>query len=115
MQITLKKAVSAFFMLFSMLMVLLGIAFIWHYIPPNNWLGILPEAEYIEDELWYKQNAWLGWALVFCGFTTFSFAFFTRKQAAQTGRYVLGVLVALALSLVLATIALEVLTSFLNS
>ncbi len=115
MQISRKKAIPAFFILFSILMLLLGMAFIWHYIPPNNWLGILPEGEFVEDELWYKQNAWMGWALVFCGFTTLSFAFFTRKQATNMGRYVLGVLVALSLSLVLATILLEVLTSFLNS
>lgn len=75
----------------------------------------MPGGEFVEDELWYEQNAWMGWALVFCGFTTLSFTFFTRKQAAKTGRYVLGVLVALSLSLVIAAIVLEVLISYLNS
>jgi hypothetical protein len=112
MHISPKNVLPAFFMLFSLLTLLLGMAFIWHYIPPNGWLGIMPEGDFVEDELWYQQNTLMGWALVFCGFTTLSFAFFTRRQAIKPGRYVLGVLVSLALSLVLATLALELVTSF---
>lgn len=114
MQITIQKAVPIFFMLFSVLMLLLGLAFVWHYVPPNNWLGVMPEGDFVEDESWYQQNTLMGWALAFCGITTMSFAFFTRKQAKRVGRYVIGVLISLVLSAILASIAIELVTSFLN-
>ncbi len=75
----------------------------------------MPEGDFVEDEMWYRENTLAGWGLLFCGFTTFIFALFTRKKVESTGKYALGVLVALVLSMLVSALALELLTTIINA
>ncbi len=75
----------------------------------------MPEGDFVEDEMWYRENTLAGWGLLFCGFTTLIFALFTRKKVASLGKYALGILVALVLSMLVSALVLELLTTIINA
>ena len=113
MQITLKKAVPALVILLALFLLLLGLAFILNYIPPNGLVGIMPEGEFVDDESWYALNTLGGWALAFCGFTTLVFVIAMRKQKQNLRRYITFVLGQLLLSAILASLILTLVEQLL--
>lgn len=90
-----------------------GFAFLWHYIGPNPILGISPEGEMPTDDDWYALNNLTGWALIFCGVVSGMLSFQLRKLPSRS-KYVISVLVGLAISVVLASVFLEIIASSLN-
>ena len=112
MHVSPNKIVRWFFLFLSLLLLLFGLAFLWHYIAPNGWVGIQPEGEMITDDDWYSYNERTGWALAFCGITLFVFTRMMRKEK-SAGKLIAGSLITLLSSAALAALAIELITQTL--
>ncbi len=99
---------------FCLGMVLLGLAYIWHYVPARPYFGVLPPAGMATEEGWYAYNEITGWALVFCGATTLFFVLFAGLKIKTMGKLIGLTLVALALSLVFSSVAAEIITNIIK-
>lgn len=97
----------------SLVLLALGIAFIWHYIAPNGWLGMQPDGELIADDDWYRYNQRTGWALAFCGISLFVFTRMMRSEK-STSKYIAGSLISLLSSAVLASLAIELIAKIVT-
>jgi FtsH-binding integral membrane protein len=108
-----QKIVRWFFSIFSLTLLLFGLAFLWHYIAPNGWIGIQPDVEMITDDDWYRYNERTGWALAFCGITLFFFTRMMRKEKSTT-KLIIGSLITLLSSAALASLILELINQLIN-
>ena len=114
MHFSTNKLVRWFFIFLSLLLLVCGFAFLWHYIAPNTWFGIAPEGDMPTDDDWYVYNERTGWALAFCGFTLLVFAWFMRKEK-STWKYIVGSLLTLFSTAALAALAIELIMKFTNA
>ena len=113
MRISSNKLVRWFFLLLSAFLLLFGLAFLWHYIAPNNWIGIQPEGDLVTDDDWYRYNERTGWALAFCGITLFVFTRMMRKEKSPV-TFSIGSLITLFTSAALAALVIELITQMLT-
>lgn len=114
MKISPKNPLFIFFMVMSLVFLSTGLAFVWQYIGPNPFLGIAPEGEMQSDDDWYALNSLTGWALVFIGVVSGMLSFQLRKLPSRA-KYATSVLIGLAISVVLASVFLEIISSTLNT
>ena len=95
------------------LMITLGLAYIWQAVPASEITGIAPPEGMDTEEGWYAFNEITGWALLFCGLTTGIFLFAISSKIKKASSFALLAIAALAVSIILASVAAELLTIIL--
>jgi hypothetical protein len=95
-------------------LLLSGLAYIWHYVPASDWLGVTPPDNMATEEGWYAFNEITGWALVFAASTTLFYLLFAGLKIKSAGKLLGSTLLALAISLVLAAFGAELITNIIN-
>jgi uncharacterized membrane protein len=114
MKISAKKIVLIFWSLFCLMLLAVGILFIFQSIPPNDFLGLDPGESYAGDEFWYELNIFTGWALTFCSLSTGMLMFALASRQKGAFRLFLSTFTALILSSFLSAIFIELVTKALN-
>ena len=85
------------------LLIVTGLAYLWHYIPEGPFFGVQPPETFQVENGWQVYNELTGWGLLFSGFTTLTFVLVLRKFDKSIVKYLLYVVSALFLSLVLSS------------
>ena len=112
MQMSALQVVKFVSLVLSLLLVITGLAYLWHYIPEGPFFGVEPSEDFTGENAWKEYNELTGWALIFTGFTTLTFVLVLRKFNKSKVRYLLLVGSSLLLSLVLASIVISLVEIF---
>ena len=113
MKMSYHLAVKTMLIIVFVSMILLGLAYLWHFVPANDYFGVMP-AEGTSEENWLRFNELTGWALLFCGFTSLMFLLVTAKKYATTIKLFLYNILTLFITVFLASIGLELVMNFIN-
>lgn len=103
---TALKVVKFVSFIVALLLIFMGLAYLWHYIPEGPFFGVEPSEGFTGENAWKEYNELTGWALIFTGFTTLTFVLVLRKFNKSIFRYLLLVCSSLLLSLVLASMVI---------
>jgi len=94
-------------------MLLLGLAYIWHYVPASDWLGVTPPESMATEEGWYAYNEITGWSLCFIAVVNLSFIGFVGSKFPSTNKLLFAFSIALFISILTAAIVAEFLDTLL--
>ena len=107
------KVVKAIALLLSVLLILTGLAYLWHYIPESSFTGVQPPEDFQVEAAWQEYNELTGWSLVFTGVTTLTFVTILRKYNKSLVKYLLLVGSSIFLSLLLASMVATLVEIFI--
>jgi hypothetical protein len=113
MNISKHKAIRIVLLLFCVSMLVLGLAYIWHYVPASDWLGVTPPENMASEEGWYAYNEITGWSLCFIAVVNLSFLGFAGSKISSTSKLLFAFSIALFISVLTAAVAAEFLDNLL--